>query len=110
MPEFINRFDDAKKKATRASLPITDDWLAAMAISAIISANSFPNDRFAWDGLVLSAQTCTAWQLKLVPLHSSKKGELHASSQRGDSFGSTHLAMVTHGISAASTIQPPTGR
>ena len=43
--EFINRFDDAKKKSTRASLPITDDWLAAMATSALLSANSFLNDR-----------------------------------------------------------------
>ena len=36
--------------------------------------------------------------------------ELRALSQRGDSFGSAHLAMVAHGISAASPIQPPTGR
>ena len=57
MPEFIKQFNDAKKKATRASLLITDNWLAAMATSDLLSANSFPNDRPTWDGLVASAQT-----------------------------------------------------
>ena len=45
MTEFINHFDDAQKKATQASLHITDDWLEAMATSALFPANSFPNDR-----------------------------------------------------------------
>ena len=71
MPEFINRFYDTQKKATRASLPITDDWLADMATSALLSVNYFPNDRPAWDGLFPTAQTWTAWQLKFVPLHSA---------------------------------------
>ena len=109
MPEFINRFDDAQKKATRASLPITDDWLAAMATSALLSSNYFPNDHPDWNGLVPSAQTWTAWQLKLVPLHIAMYKELRASSQCGDSFGSSNLAMVAHGISAASPTQTPTG-
>ena len=64
MLDFINRFDEAQKKATRASLPITDDWLAPMATLALLSTNSFPNDCSAWDGLFPSAQTWTAWQLK----------------------------------------------
>ena len=61
VPKFINRFDDAKNKSTRAFLPITDNWIVAMATSAILSVNSFPNDRPSWDGIVPSAQTCTAW-------------------------------------------------
>ena len=70
VPEFVFRFGDTQQKATRASLPITNYWLAAMATSALLYSNSFPNNFFAWDGLVHSAQTCTAWQLKFVPLHS----------------------------------------
>ena len=50
VPEFINRFNDAKKNATRASLPITDDWLAAMETLALLSDNYFPNDCPTWDG------------------------------------------------------------
>ena len=81
-----------------------------MATSALLSANSFANDRTTWDGLVLSAQTWKARQLKFVPLHIPMERELRASYQRCDSFGSAHLAMVTHGISAALPIHPPTGR
>ena len=110
MPEFINCFKDSQKKDTRAYLPITDYWLAAMATSALLSATSLPTDLPAWYGLVPSAQTWTACQLKSIPLHSTMERELRALSQRGDSFGSVHLAMVAHGISAASPTQPPTGR
>ena len=67
IPEFINRFDDAQKKAIRASLPITDDWLAAMATSSLFSENSFPNDCPAWYSLVPSAQTWTSQKLKFPP-------------------------------------------
>ena len=45
VPEFINIFDDAQNKATCAYLPITVNWLAAMYTSALLSADSFPNDR-----------------------------------------------------------------
>ena len=65
--KYINRFDDAQKKATSASLPITDEWIAAMATSALLSANSFPNDCPSWDGLVPYAQTWTYWKLKFPP-------------------------------------------
>ena len=81
-----------------------------MATSDLLSANSFPNNRPAWDDLVPSAQTWKAWQLKFFPLHRAMERELCASSQWGDSFSSSHLAMVAHGISAASPVQPPTGQ
>ena len=71
VPEFINIFNDAQKKSTRASLPITDYWLSAMSTSALLSAKSFPNDRPSWDGIVPSAHTWMAWKLKFVPLHST---------------------------------------
>ena len=80
-----------------------------MATSDLLSANSFLNNSPAWDGLVPLAQTWTAWQLKFIPLHSAMERELCNSSQRGESFGSTHLAMVAHSISTPSPIQPPTG-
>ena len=84
--------------------------MAAMATLALLFDNSFPNDRPAWDGLVPSAQIWTAWKLKFVPLQSAMERELRASSQWYVSFGSAHPAMVAHGISAASPIQPPTDR
>ena len=81
-----------------------------MSTLALLSVNSFPNDRPAWDDLVPSVQTWTAWQLKFVPLHSATERGLCASSQRGNSFGSANLAKAAHGISAALPTHPPTGQ
>ena len=81
-----------------------------MVTSDLLSTNSLPNDRPAWNGFVPSDQKWTAWKLKFAPLHSAMERELCASSQRGDYFGSAHLSMVAHGISAASPTQPPMGR
>ena len=36
VPGFINIFEDAQKKATRASLTITDYWLATMSTSDLL--------------------------------------------------------------------------
>ena len=83
VPKCINIFDDAQKKTTRTSLPIIDYWLASMATSALLSENSFPNDRLDWDGLFPSAQTWTAWKLKFVPLRSAMEREIRAPSQLG---------------------------
>ena len=57
VPEFINIFDDAQKKATCSTLPITDYWLAAMVTSTFLSKNSFPKDHPSQDGIVSSDQT-----------------------------------------------------
>ena len=57
VPEFINRFYNSQKKATRAYLPITNDWMDAMATSALLLEN--PD----LDGL----------ENPVSPLHSSMK-------------------------------------
>ena len=110
VPNFINIFGDAQKKATRASLPITDDWLAAMATSALLSENSLPNNRLSLDGLVPSSLTWTAWKLNFFPLHIAMERELWASSQSGDSFQSANLVMASHIITATLPTLPTTGQ
>ena len=54
VPKFINKFDNSQNKATGASLPITDNWLSAMATFFLLSVKSFPNDCPSWDGLTPS--------------------------------------------------------
>ena len=54
-------------------------------------------------------QTCMAWKLKFVLLHSAMERELQAFSRCGDSFGSTNLAMDVHGITAAIPTHTTTG-
>ena len=71
VPEFIKTFDNAQTKAPSASLQITDNWLTSIATSNILLEKSLPNNSPSWDGLVPSAQTCTAWKIKFVLLHSA---------------------------------------
>jgi hypothetical protein len=49
VPEYINKLEDAQKKAARATLPITNDWLAATATKSLLAAGSFPIQRPVWD-------------------------------------------------------------
>jgi len=48
--EFINAMEDAQKKAVHASLPISDNLLAAFATASLLGENSFPNDSPVWGG------------------------------------------------------------
>jgi hypothetical protein len=98
VPEYINRLEDAQKKSSRAGLPITDAWLAAIATMSLLAASSFPKLRHEWDGLAPTSKTWTAW--KKWALHSQKtvEREQKAAGNRGDSFGSASAAIATHGI------------
>ena len=45
VPQFIMTMEESQKKAQRAGLPITNNWLAAFATSSLLLANTFTNDR-----------------------------------------------------------------
>ena len=53
----MNGLRDGQKKAKRASLPFSDNLLAAIAFSSLLKANSFPKDRPKWDGKIPEDQT-----------------------------------------------------
>ena len=46
----------------RASLPIDDKWLAAIATGLLLAAGSFPKQRPDWDSLPRSNKTWAAWK------------------------------------------------
>ena len=98
VPEYINRLEDAQKKATRASLPITDDWLAAIATMSLLSAGSFPKLRIEWDGLAPASKTWAAWKTWALKSQKTMEREQRASGARGDVFGTAATAADTHGI------------
>ena len=62
VPEYINKMEDSQKKATCAVLPITDNWLIAIASSSLLSAGSFPKQRPEWDGLAVTSKNWTLWK------------------------------------------------
>eukprot|EP00804_Cyclotella_cryptica_P001437 CCRYP_003680-RA/>CCRYP_003680-RA protein AED:0.63 eAED:0.34 QI:0/0/0/1/1/1/2/0/664 len=98
VPEYINRLEDAPKKAARANLPITNDWLAAIATMSLLAAGSFPKLRLDWDGLASSDKTWPVW--KSWALKASKT-EQRAFGNRCDVFGSASSAIATHGTLTA---------
>jgi hypothetical protein len=100
VPEYINKLDDAQKKASRAQLPITDEWLAAIATMSLLSAGSFPKLHLDWDGLAPAAKTWTAWKTWALKSQKTTEREQRASGIRGDVFGSAASAIQAHGTTA----------
>jgi hypothetical protein len=62
VPEYINKLEEAQKKAARANLPLTNAWLAATASLSLLTAGSFPKQRMDWDSLPPTSKTWVAWK------------------------------------------------
>ena len=92
--------EKAQKKAQRAGLPITDNWLAAFATSSLLLPPpqiSFPNNRPEWDGKSKANQTWRAWKDTFNSL--LKNIERKTRLARGeDSFGAAAAAQLVHNI------------
>eukprot|EP00804_Cyclotella_cryptica_P016130 CCRYP_004246-RA/>CCRYP_004246-RA protein AED:0.35 eAED:0.35 QI:0/0/0/0.75/1/1/4/0/1339 len=101
VPEYINRLEDAQKKAARANLPITNDWLAAIATMSLLAAGSFPKLRLDWDGLASADKTWPAWKTWALKAQKLLEREQRASGTRGDVFGSASSAIAAHCTSIA---------
>ena len=67
--------EEVQKKAKRAGLPITYNWLVEFSKFSLLLANSFPNDRPEWDRKLIAGQTQKAWKDTLNPLHKNLKQE-----------------------------------
>ena len=62
VPEYVNRLEEAQRKSIRASLPIDNKWLAAIATGSLLAAGSFPIQRPDWDSPPRANKTWTAWK------------------------------------------------
>jgi hypothetical protein len=96
VPEYINKLEDAQKKALRASLPITNEWLVATASKSLLFAARFPIQRPVWDSKPPSTKTWAAWKLWARDSQLTVKQEQRASGARGDTFGSASAAIGFH--------------
>ena len=54
--------EDSQKKASQASIPITDDWLVAIASYSLLTAGSFPKQQPDWDGLTTTTKDWSLWK------------------------------------------------
>jgi hypothetical protein len=96
VPEYINKLEDAQKKALRAALPITNEWLVATASKSLLSAGSFPTQRTVWDSKLPAAKTWAAWKQWARESQLTIEPEQRASGARGDTFGSAAAAYQYH--------------
>ena len=60
VPQYINKLEEAQRKSVRASLPISNKWLAAIATGSLLAADSFPKQRPDWDSLPRANKTWTS--------------------------------------------------
>jgi hypothetical protein len=96
VPEYINKLEDAQKKALRASLPITNEWLVATASKSLLVAASFPTQRVVWDAQLPATKTWPAWKQWARETQHTIKREQRASGGRGNTFSSTSAAIGYH--------------
>ena len=101
VPEYINRLEEAQKKALRGNLPITNDWLAATATLSLLTAGSFPKQRADWDALAPAIKTWTAWKTWARATQQTVEREQRATAGRSDVFGSASAAIEFHRTSPA---------
>jgi len=110
VPEYINKLEDAQKKAARASLPITNEWLAATATKSLLAAGSFPIQRPVWDAKLPATKTWSAWKQWARESQLTVEREQRASGARGDTFGSASAAIDYHRPSPSSGFAGAAGR
>jgi hypothetical protein len=110
VPEYINRLEDAQKKASRAALPITNEWLAATATKSLLAAGSFPIQRPVWDAKLPTTKTWPAWKQWARESQLTVEREQRASGARGDTFGSASAAIEYHRPASSSSFAGAAGR
>ena len=101
VPEYVNRLEDAQKKSVRAKLPIDDKWIAAIATSSLLAADSFPKQRPDWDSPPRAKKTWAAWKTTFLSHQLTLEREQRATGEQGDVFGSAEAAISIHGITNA---------
>ena len=96
VPEYINKLEEAQKKAARANLPLTNAWLAATASLSLLTAGSFPKQRTDWDSLPPNSKTWVAWKTWARTAQQTVEREQRATHARADVFGSASAAIDHH--------------
>ena len=91
----------------RATLPIDDKWLAAIATGSLLAAGSLPKQRPDWDSLPRANKTWAAWKTTFCMHQLTLEREQRATGERGDVFSSASAATALHGITDA-TARPGT--
>eukprot|EP00804_Cyclotella_cryptica_P009896 CCRYP_014167-RA/>CCRYP_014167-RA protein AED:0.40 eAED:0.40 QI:0/-1/0/1/-1/1/1/0/256 len=96
VPEYINKLEEAQKKAAHANLPLTNAWLAAPASVSLLTAGSFPKQRTNWDSLPPTSKTWAAWKTWARTAQQTVERKQRATNARADVFGSASVTIGCH--------------
>ena len=94
MPNKLWRFEEAKKQASRAGMPILDATLVMIATKEMIVTQRFPTTNEKWEELGRSGQTWDKW--KELYKKSEKQARVKRQAAGGqDQFGGSVLGVGT---------------
>jgi hypothetical protein len=79
IPEYIFLLEDARRKAARACLPITNQTLTNLASTALLAANTFPCTTELWEELDPANKTWAAWRTAYLAAHKKRANCLCAT-------------------------------
>ena len=99
--EYINKMEESQKKASRAGLTITDNWLVAIASSSLLAVGSFSKQQLDWDGLNNTTKDWTLWKSTFRSVQLAIKREQRDTNTHSDLFGTANSAAAIHGIDRA---------
>ena len=73
IPQFINIMESAQAKSNRLNLLITDKYVHAMSLQALIALNEYKADTREWEKLPAQEQTWTEWKKKFHAAYAAKQ-------------------------------------
>lgn len=104
IPKYINMMEEAQRKLARASLPMSDDQLLAIASTAVLASQHFPRTTDEWEARPRANKTWAAWKTTYRAAHIARKRQLLASGSTSmDTPGRAHVVTTD-----ASLVTPDT--
>jgi hypothetical protein len=73
IPEYINMLEEAQRKLAHASLPMSDDQLLAIALTAVLASKHFPFPTNKWEALPWASKKWQAWKGHYHAAHIARK-------------------------------------
>ena len=91
IPEYIHKLEEAQRKLARASLPMTDAQLLAIASASVLGSGHFARPTDEWEALPPDRKTWAAWKTHYRAAHIARKRQLLAAGKaRPPSFGAAN--------------------
>ena len=98
IPEYIQLLEDAQRKAARAGLPVTDQFLVTHASTALLAADTYPRTTEIWEESPQATRTWPAWKAAYLEAHQLRSNRLRATGG-ADNLGRANQAIFDSGAS-----------